>query len=103
MSMSMQVGCVCNNAQLKGDQIIGHPTEGAILALGHKLNLFNLRDQFMRLEERTFTSEQKWMGVLVRPLVQEKSEVSRHSKLLPQISHPACTCTYIYMYVHVHV
>ena len=72
----IQVGCVCNNAQLRGGQIIGHPTEGAMLALAHKLNLFGLRDQFVRTEERTFSSEKKWMGVLVRPRSHQVTEVS---------------------------
>ena len=72
----VQVGCVCNNAQLRGSQIIGHPTEGAMLALAHKLNLFGLRDQFVRTEERTFSSEKKWMGVLVRPRSHQVTEVS---------------------------
>ena len=70
---------MCNNAQLRGDQIIGHPTEGAMLALAHKLNLFGLRDQFVRIEERTFSSEQKWMGVLVRPRTHQVTEVSLYS------------------------
>ncbi|CAI8016880.1 Calcium-transporting ATPase type 2C member 1 [Geodia barretti] len=70
----IEVGCVCNNAQLRGGQIIGHPTEGAMLALAHKLNLFGLRDQFVRTEERTFSSEKKWMGVLVRPRSHQVTE-----------------------------
>ena len=70
------MGCVCNNAQLRGEQIIGHPTEGAMLALAHKLNLFGLRDQLVRTEERTFNSEQKWMGVLVRPRIHQVADVS---------------------------
>ena len=78
----LQVGCVCNNAQLRGDQIIGHPTEGAMLAVAHKMNLFGLRDQFVRTEERTFNSEKKWMGVLVRPRTHQITEVSHSPPLL---------------------
>ena len=66
---------MCNNAQLRGEDIIGHPTEGAMLALAHKLGLFGLRDQFVRTDERTFNSEQKWMGVLVRPRTHKMTEV----------------------------
>ena len=46
-----------------------------MLALAHKLNLFGLRDQFVRTEERTFSSEKKWMGVLVRPRSHQVTEV----------------------------
>ena len=103
----VQVGCVCNNAQLRGDQIIGHPTEGAMLALAHRLNLFGLRDQFVRIEERTFSSEQKWMGVLVRPRTRQVTDVIHYLPLYPSLFD---TYMYIYIYacifhsvIHIHV
>ena len=90
---------MCNNAQLRGDQIIGHPTEGAMLALAHKLNLFGLRDQFVRIEERTFSSEQKWMGVLVRPRTRQVTDVIHYLSLYPLI----LTCIYAHSVIHIHV
>eukprot|EP00731_Ephydatia_muelleri_P026313 Em0018g413a len=61
-----QVGCVCNNAQIRDGKILGHPTEGAMMAAAQKLGLYSLRDQFVRTEERSFNSQQKWMAVRVR-------------------------------------
>ena len=41
LSLSLsQVACVCNNAQLEGDKLLGQPTEGALLFLGQKVNIF---------------------------------------------------------------
>ena len=93
---------MCNNAQLRDDKIIGHPTEGAMLAISHKvrqvvvsshrhtvrtafygnkfsvylqLGMYSVRDQFVRTEERAFNSEHKWMGVKVRRRTHEPAEV----------------------------
>lgn len=62
----IEVGSICNNAQLKEGKVIGLPTEGALLHVGYMLGLHSLRDQFVRTEERSFSSEKKWMGVRVR-------------------------------------
>ncbi|KAL5467342.1 hypothetical protein EMCRGX_G031555 [Ephydatia muelleri] len=62
----VEVGCVCNNAQIRDGKILGHPTEGAMMAAAQKLGLYSLRDQFVRTEERSFNSQQKWMAVRVR-------------------------------------
>ena len=35
----VEVGCVCNNAQLREGKLLGHPTEGALLAVSHKVSL----------------------------------------------------------------
>lgn len=63
---AIEVACVCNNAQLEGDKLLGQPTEGALLFLGQKVGMCNTRDRYTRLEERTFSSDQKWMAVCVR-------------------------------------
>lgn len=63
---TIEIGCVCNNAQFRDNTFKGQPTETALLSLGSKLNLFNLRDEFHRVDERSFSSEQKWMAVLVQ-------------------------------------
>ena len=34
----VEVGCVCNNAQLQEGKLLGHPTEGALLAVSHKVD-----------------------------------------------------------------
>ena len=95
---------MCNNSQLKDGKVIGLPTEGALLHVGHmvsvhahvlaiwymhmmstctwwchallQLGLHNLRDQFVRTAEHSFSSEKKWMGVCVRNKTFHPSDVS---------------------------
>ncbi|CAB3369455.1 Hypothetical predicted protein [Cloeon dipterum] len=59
----LEVGCVCNNAVITGETLHGQPTEGAILAAGMKIGLFNCSDRFVRLQEYPFSSESKVMAV----------------------------------------
>ena len=39
ISKVIEVGCVCNNAQLRDGKILGVPTEGAILAVSRMVSL----------------------------------------------------------------
>ncbi|MCA9342894.1 cation-translocating P-type ATPase [Candidatus Saccharibacteria bacterium] len=59
----LQIGALCNNAHLKKDQIIGDPTEAALLvsAAKAKLDLSKLLNEFPRLSEIPFSSERKKM------------------------------------------
>lgn len=41
ISFTFQVGCVCNNAVINGESLLGQPTEGAILAAGMKVSLYH--------------------------------------------------------------
>ena len=34
---AQQVACVCNNAQIREGKILGHPTEGAMMAAAQKV------------------------------------------------------------------
>jgi len=54
---------------------MGHPTEAAILGVGIKGGLQGLADQFVRSEERAFSSEHKWMAVRSRLRSTSKFEV----------------------------
>jgi len=54
---------VCNNAVITGETLHGQPTEGAILAAGMKLGLYNITDKYIRLQEYPFSSETKVMAV----------------------------------------
>lgn len=58
------IGCVCNNAQIENDRLYGQPTEGAILVASQKLQLFNIREKFERIDEMPFSSNQKLMAIL---------------------------------------
>lgn len=35
----LEVGCVCNNAMINDETLLGQPTEGALLAVAMKVNL----------------------------------------------------------------
>ena len=55
---------------------MGHPTEAAILGVGLKAGLQGLADQYVRSEERAFSSEHKWMAVRSRLRSTNKFEVN---------------------------
>ena len=48
------VGCICNNAHLNGKQVIGQPTEGALLIAAQGLNIPDRRNEVKRVHEVTF-------------------------------------------------
>ena len=59
----IEVGCVCNNADITGGQLRGQPTEGAIIVAAQKLDMFSIREKYVRLQEYPFSSENKVMIV----------------------------------------
>ncbi|CAL1611603.1 unnamed protein product [Knipowitschia caucasica] len=59
----VEVGCVCNDSVIRNHTLLGRPTEGALIALAMKMGLESLQQEFVRLEEVPFSSEQKWMAV----------------------------------------
>ncbi|KAM8869615.1 calcium-transporting ATPase type 2C member 1 isoform 2-T2 [Spinachia spinachia] len=63
ISKIVEVGCVCNDSVIRNHNVLGRPTEGALIALAMKMGLESLQQEYIRLEERPFTSEQKWMSV----------------------------------------
>jgi Ca2+-transporting ATPase len=67
ISKIVEVGAVCNNAEIINTQLRGQPTEGALLAVAMKMNLPHLREQYHREHEWPFTHENKWMAVLCTP------------------------------------
>ncbi|KAG8232981.1 hypothetical protein J437_LFUL012628 [Ladona fulva] len=70
----LQVGVVCNNAHISGDTLLGQPTEGALLAAAMKHGMYNVAEQFIRLQEYPFSSEQKMMAVKCIPKYGERKE-----------------------------
>ncbi|ACV25046.1 cation-translocating P-type ATPase [Methanocaldococcus fervens] len=63
----LKIGVLCNNAELKSeDKVIGDPTEGALLILGHKENMLKdgLEKDYERVYEILFTSERKMMTTI---------------------------------------
>lgn len=69
----LTAGVLCNNAELrkKSDghwQLIGDPTEGALLSLAFKGNLEveHVRNKYKCLKEIPFDSDKSYMGVIVK-------------------------------------
>lgn len=55
--------CLCNNAHLVGNSVIGQPTEGALLMAASRLGLPDKRSEMKRVAETGFSSETKFMEV----------------------------------------
>uniref|UniRef100_A0A671X3V4 Calcium-transporting ATPase n=1 Tax=Sparus aurata TaxID=8175 RepID=A0A671X3V4_SPAAU len=76
VSKVVEVGCVCNDSVIRNHALLGRPTEGALIALAMKMGLESLQQEYVRLEEHPFTSEQKWMAVrCVHRTLQDKPGV----------------------------
>ncbi|XP_017759240.1 PREDICTED: calcium-transporting ATPase type 2C member 1 isoform X1 [Eufriesea mexicana] len=63
ISNMLEVGCVCNNAIIQNDALLGQPTEGALIALAMKFGMYGVADKYLRIQEYPFSSEQKLMAV----------------------------------------
>jgi len=63
----LEVGCVCNNAIIQNDILLGQPTEGALIAVAMKFGMYGVADRYLRLQEYPFSSEQKMMAVKCTP------------------------------------
>src|SRR3989344_4725078 len=66
VEMLLLIGALNNNADLKGDSLIGDPTEGALIVSAAKAGLIkeNLDVEFPRVDEIEFTSERKMMTTM---------------------------------------
>jgi len=53
--------CLCNNAYLAGNTVVGQPTEGALLHAAARLGLMDRRGQLKRVSENAFSSETRSM------------------------------------------
>lgn len=89
ISNMLEVGCVCNNAIIQNDTLLGQPTDGALLAAGMKNGMYCSADKYLRLQEYPFSSEQKMMAVKCVPKYGEnRQEVffvkGAMEKILPQ-------------------
>uniref|UniRef100_T1J4W7 Calcium-transporting ATPase n=1 Tax=Strigamia maritima TaxID=126957 RepID=T1J4W7_STRMM len=63
----VEVGCICNNATIIGGNLCGQPTEGALLSVGLKMDMYGERERYVRIQEMPFSSEQKIMAVKCVP------------------------------------
>lgn len=62
----LMAGVLCNDSQLKDEDIIGDPTEGALIVLGAKVGFDRdeLNNKYPRLKEYPFDSDRKLMSTL---------------------------------------
>jgi Ca2+-transporting ATPase len=86
---NLLMACVlCNDATLKQDgghwNVIGDPTEGALLALAGKAGLQQnaLNDRYERVSEFPFSSERKRMSVIVKDCEDKGAENSQSPILM---------------------
>ncbi|KAF4799376.1 Calcium-transporting ATPase type 2C member 1 [Turdus rufiventris] len=75
-SWQRKAGCVCNDALIRNNTLMGKPTEGALIALAMKMGLDGVQEDYIRKAEYPFSSEQKWMAVkCIHRTQQDKPEV----------------------------
>lgn len=63
ISKVLEIGCICNNADVIDGQLRGQPTEGSLIVAAQKLSIPDPREKYNRIEEIPFSSEQKLMIV----------------------------------------
>ncbi|XP_060756465.1 calcium-transporting ATPase type 2C member 1 isoform X3 [Neoarius graeffei] len=63
ISKLVETGCICNDAVVRNNMLMGRPTEGALIALAMKVGLESTQQEFVRLDEIPFSSDKKWMAV----------------------------------------
>jgi Ca2+-transporting ATPase len=64
----LKAAVLCNDAQVKDQEVIGDPTEGALIVLGEKGGYFKdeLNEKHPRLKEFPFDSDRKMMSTMYR-------------------------------------
>lgn len=87
----LEVGCVCNNAIIQNDTLLGQPTEGALIALALKYGMYGINDKYLRLQEYPFSSEQKMMAVKCTPKYGENRQETYFVKGALEKILPQCT------------
>eukprot|EP00818_Percolomonas_sp_WS_P000559 CAMPEP_0117436276 /NCGR_PEP_ID=MMETSP0759-20121206/922_1 /TAXON_ID=63605 /ORGANISM="Percolomonas cosmopolitus, Strain WS" /LENGTH=966 /DNA_ID=CAMNT_0005227867 /DNA_START=239 /DNA_END=3140 /DNA_ORIENTATION=+ len=67
LRMLLSIGAVCNNSTITHDgQLVGVPTEGALVAVAQKAGLTREKEIWNRVAEIPFNSTEKWMAVEVQ-------------------------------------
>ena len=72
LNLLLKSAVLCNNASLEKTngkyEVIGDPTEGALIVAGAKANLWkeDLEEEYQRIEEIVFTSERKLMTTIYK-------------------------------------
>ncbi|EDO35616.1 predicted protein [Nematostella vectensis] len=66
IAKTVEAGYLCNNASIRNGVLYGQPTEGAIVTVAQKASTFTCGIDFVRVDERPFSSEKKLMAVKCR-------------------------------------
>jgi Ca2+-transporting ATPase len=88
----IEAGIVCNDSEIERTgidneyKIIGNPTEGSLLVLGAKVNMFKDSYPYERISEIPFNSSRKMLSVKV-----DDAEKTVYSKGAPEILLPLCS------------
>lgn len=91
----LEIGAVCNNAIIQNDQLLGQPTEGALLAAAMKNGMYATADNYIRIQEYPFSSEQKMMAVKCVHKYNNNKEEIYFAKGALEYLLPQCT-KYVY-------
>ena len=60
----LEIGALCNDALISGDEMLGDPTEGALLRAAEGMDLGKLNEEYPRIGEIPFVSENLYMATL---------------------------------------
>lgn len=87
----LEVGCLCNNAKITNEVLMGQATEGALLVAGMKHGIYDLQQKYVRLQEFPFSSEEKIMAVKCVPKCDDSREEIFFVKGAMEKILPLCT------------
>ena len=93
VELLLRIGILNNNAELKDGNLLGDPTEGALIVSAAKAGLIKeeLEIEFPRIDEIEFTSERKMMTTINK----HHGEKIAYVKGAPEIVLNACNYIYI--------
>uniref|UniRef100_A0A1L8DF23 Calcium-transporting ATPase n=2 Tax=Nyssomyia neivai TaxID=330878 RepID=A0A1L8DF23_9DIPT len=87
----LEIGAVCNNAVIQNGTLLGQPTEGALLAVAMKSGMYAAAENYVRIQEYPFSSEQKMMAVKLYQKYGNAKEEIFFVKGALEILLPQCT------------
>ena len=93
IELLLRIGALNNNAELKDGNLIGDPTEGALIVSAAKAGLIKeeLEIELPRIDEIEFTSERKMMTTIHK----RHGEKISYVKGAPEVVLEFCNCIYI--------
>lgn len=89
LNLILKIGCLCNDASITDGEVVGDPTEGALLISGAKAGMDKkeLEEKYERLKEIPFSSERKRMTTIH----DKQEEYAVYVKGAPDVVLDLCT------------